>query len=569
MQTRGLRPRAPGSRRKCTPADRRAFPRDVFINFRVTPRASWRTVLKRRGHRDTRSWPALVEPSWACVLVLLLAVFGAQAADSPAARVEGTDKRWRDGPVQYFLTADEYRRYGRLKSEQERRRFVEGFWARLDPDPSTAENEFREQFELRCGKAEEFEDPTSPGWKTDRGRVLILLGEPDSVRRDAGELRGRDREIWSYAQPAGGGGSGLEISFYRDASGRLVLDPVAASGDLRDDPIARARERDRLRQEILGAYPQLSGFEIERAVEVLMRARADLSLTGRRTTPADVPRPRIPSLDSPSGEPPVEKSPLKIAAYFFRTADVAVLSMLALEFQLPPPESVGGSAAAAAEPSFGFEARAWISPVEPANPGAAAVVREVGFQLLSEGAAGRSAAWFVGRTHLEPGEYVARYAIFDPVKKSVAFRTTRLEVPEMRTGSFTASSVVPAERFGALGDRVGSPFAVGSEEVVPRPGGTFHRGEPLRLYLQVYDAARDPAGGKPRMDVRFFFERAGRRGFRPYGKSFRYRGAEGASLGLALPIGDWPSGVYRVGVDLVDRVSGARTTAEGSFTLKD
>jgi len=36
-------------------------------------------------------------------------------------------------------------------------------------------------------------------------------------------------------------------------------------------------------------------------------------------------------------------------------------------------------------------------------------------------------------------------------------------------------------------------------------------------------------------------------------------------MGLALPIGDWRPGDYRVVVDLHDRVSDARATAEGVF----
>ena len=37
--------------------------------------------------------------------------------------------------------------------------------------------------------------------------------------------------------------------------------------------------------------------------------------------------------------------------------------------------------------------------------------------------------------------------------------------------------------------------------------------------------------------------------------------------GLALPIGDWPVGNYRVEVDIRDRTSGARTSTRGFFTV--
>jgi hypothetical protein len=34
-------------------------------------------------------------------------------------------------------------------------------------------------------------------------------------------------------------------------------------------------------------------------------------------------------------------------------------------------------------------------------------------------------------------------------------------------------------------------------------------------------------------------------------------------------VGDWPTGRYRVRVELADRVAGARTTAEGEFFIAD
>jgi hypothetical protein len=36
---------------------------------------------------------------------------------------------------------------------------------------------------------------------------------------------------------------------------------------------------------------------------------------------------------------------------------------------------------------------------------------------------------------------------------------------------------------------------------------------------------------------------------------------------LALPIGDWPTGPYRVEVELWDRVAERRTSAEGQFSI--
>jgi hypothetical protein len=47
------------------------------------------------------------------------------------------------------------------------------------------------------------------------------------------------------------------------------------------------------------------------------------------------------------------------------------------------------------------------------------------------------------------------------------------------------------------------------------------------------------------------------------------RGASGASLGLSLPVGNWPAGEYRARIDLHDRVSGRRASTEGRFRIEE
>ena len=177
---------------------------------------------------------------------------------------------------------------------------------------------------------------------------------------------------------------------------------------------------------------------------------------------------------------------------------------------------------------------------------------------------------FVGRVQLEPGAAaVIRYAFTDASKRTMLVRSRSIRVPELGSGGFSVSSLVPAESFGPLADGVESVFAVGSETVVPRPGASFARGETLRLYLQVYGAQVDPERKAPRVDVEFVFRREDGKRSRRYGSPYRLRGAFGASLGLSIPIGDWPPGAYGVEVRLHDRVAGRAVTAEGKFTVTE
>ena len=56
---------------------------------------------------------------------------------------------------------------------------------------------------------------------------------------------------------------------------------------------------------------------------------------------------------------------------------------------------------------------------------------------------------------------------------------------------------------------------------------------------------------------------------RPVGDAFVVRGASGASMGLSLPVGNWPAGEYQARIDLHDRVSGRRASTTGQFRIQE
>jgi GWxTD domain-containing protein len=77
------------------------------------------------------------------------------------------------------------------------------YWSRNDPTPGTPQNEYREEIFGRVEAAASlFVEPfTKPGWRTDRGRVYLRYGAPDSrVLRD-GDVGAPAAEIWEYVSP--------------------------------------------------------------------------------------------------------------------------------------------------------------------------------------------------------------------------------------------------------------------------------------------------------------------------------------------------------------------------------
>jgi GWxTD domain-containing protein len=122
-----------------------------------------------------------------------------------------------------IMTKQEIEIYKHLPNKESKQEFIEEFWKIRDPDPSTDENEAKTEFEQRVEYANKWftnwepnigkdirEDKKSEqGWDSDRGRIYIILGPPDSVVFDGTDIRfdqSRERasarqwtqEVWYY-----------------------------------------------------------------------------------------------------------------------------------------------------------------------------------------------------------------------------------------------------------------------------------------------------------------------------------------------------------------------------------
>lgn len=102
----------------------------------------------------------------------------------------GKDKRDAESEefykyARYLFTKDERKIFRNLPTAEARRKFIRYFWELRDPNPYTEENEFKNEMEERFEFVTKYlrEGPV-PGWKTDRGRIFILLGAPHNTHED-------------------------------------------------------------------------------------------------------------------------------------------------------------------------------------------------------------------------------------------------------------------------------------------------------------------------------------------------------------------------------------------------
>jgi len=460
-------------------------------------------------------------------------------------------KKWRDGPVRLLLTAAEYGTFGELRTDDERRSFIDAFWVELEASPDGAKREFRATFEKRCEVADRrFPTIHEPGWATIRGRVYIVLGEPTTIRHESGGPKAVEKEVWVYAG-TGEPGAGLEIAFYRCSDGTYRTDPSCLVIP-NTNSVAFDWERANYLATLRNLNPDVSAGRVKQMLlDLLAALPQNLSATPppRAAAPAAAPQ------TSATGGP-ASAGRLDVAPCYFRALDGTVLVFVTLAMRAEPAPSTEDGASYLAAASFEKLDRR-------GSPVADAAVHTTPLTLVPGD--GASPAFF-GRAYLESGKtYAARYALQDDRRGEILVKDDRLRVPDLKSG-LSVSSLVLAERFGPASEGSG-PYRVGSEEVVPRVGSSIRRSELLRLYLQVYGAAIDPARATPRVDVAFKFQQVVDGSPKTFGKPFLMREASGAAIGLALPVADWPLGPYRVRVELHDRVAGERVSVEGAFTI--
>ena len=135
-----------------------------------------------------------------------VAALAALVAGSAAAQdgMAPRHRAWLEEEVVYIIAETERQAFLRLEGEDLRDAFVEAFWERRDPNPTTAENEYREEHYERIAYANEFygRDTGRAGWRTDRGRFHIVLGPPRTKEDFSYSNFLYPAELWFYNDPA-------------------------------------------------------------------------------------------------------------------------------------------------------------------------------------------------------------------------------------------------------------------------------------------------------------------------------------------------------------------------------
>ena len=123
-------------------------------------------------------------------------------ASSPSKASNPAYQKWLDEDVRWIITPSERATFLQLTTDQDRDNFIQNFWDSRNPVGS-APNTFRSEHYRRIAYANQhFTEGNTPGWATERGRMYIINGEPNTIdRKPAAD--GHTSEIWHYSSTQG------------------------------------------------------------------------------------------------------------------------------------------------------------------------------------------------------------------------------------------------------------------------------------------------------------------------------------------------------------------------------
>jgi len=488
-------------------------------------------------------------------------------------------KDWLEKDVTYIITDEERKAFKKLQTDDERERFIEEFWRRRDPDPDTDENEFKEEYYERIAYANEHFASGIPGWKTDRGRIWIMYGKPDErethpmggqYERPSYEGGGSTStypfEIWFYRYLAGVG-SGVEIEF---------VDPTG-SGEYR---IARnPNEKDAMLMvpgagltlsEQLGLTDKSDRIAGIGGIGNPNYQREQDSPFSRLQLLADLNRPpqvKFNDLAGLTNTPAIEDNPLNfdVRVDFFRQSEDRVITAFTIQTdnkELAFTDS--GGLQQARMNIFGK-----VTSVAGRRVGIFEdpVITTATTDELTEAKERKSA--YQKALPLPPGTYKVDVIVRDTTSGATGIRHVGFTVPKYDPQKLSTSTLVLAAKLEDVSNQpaVGQ-FVIGQTKVIPNVSGVYHRGTPVGVYLQVYNAGIDQTTLRPSVDVEYALLKGGKE----LGKQAEdWRGASDAGQRLTLArlidTRQLAAGEYELQIRIRDHVTGQQLSPTGKFTV--
>ncbi|HTC74431.1 MAG TPA: GWxTD domain-containing protein [Edaphobacter sp.] len=427
--------------------------------------------------------------------------------------LKGVYKKWVDEDVRWIITDQEMQAFKSLSNDEERDQFIENFWLRRNPNPDSPENEYREEHYARIAYANEHFAAGKPGWRTDRGHIYIAFGKPDNIdshpsggsydrpmEEGGGNTSTFPFEIWHYRYLEGIGDN-IDIEFVDtcmcgdyhmtiDRSEKDALKHTPGAGQTLYEQMGMAKQSDRMS----GGLEQLGTGPMSQQQQSKQFDRLDTF--AKLSAPPVI---KFKDMESFMTTSKILTGPPFL--FDVRTDYVKVTNdtiLVPITLQIKNGDITFNNKDGVAMGTVNILGRVSNLNHKPIQTFEDTVAVQVPSELLARKRNDLSVYW--KSLPLRPGLYKVDIVIKDVNNPDHIGRWQRsLNVPRYDDDRLATSSLILAGSMDRVPSRdIGAGnFVIGDTHIVPRvPSSisapvTFHRGQNLNFWMQVYNLGID------------------------------------------------------------------------------
>jgi GWxTD domain-containing protein len=502
----------------------------------------------------------------------------------------GPYRKWLNEDVGYIITDEERQSFKRLATDDERQSFIESFWLRRDPTPDSAENEYKEEHYRRIAYANEHFAAGIPGWKTDRGRMYVIYGPPDSIdahpmggsyQRSAEEGGGDTStfpfEVWRYRYLEGIGQE-IEIEFVDDCNCGAYEMTMDRS---RKDALLHVPNAGLTQMEQMGMANKADRFT---NVESLGRGPFNQNLQTKQFD-------RLETYAKLSAPPPIKFKdldnelvthrirynmlPFDVRVDFVKLTSDTVLMPVTLN--IPTRSLTWVNKDGLQRVVVNILGKVSTLSGKTVQTFEDTIHQEVPPELLQQALNKQSLYWKA--LPMRPGLYRLDVVIKDVNGDKVGIYSRGWTVPDFSDEKLSNSSLILADQVETVAAReIGTGnFVIGQTKVRPRvqpsdgKPASFNKGEKVNFWMQVYNLGVDEKTKKPSATFEYqVLNTATNQPVVDFTESTTQMGNVGEQITLqkSLPLGQLSPGVYQVTIKINDMVSKQTISPTAKFAVQ-
>jgi GWxTD domain-containing protein len=437
-------------------------------------------------------------------------------------------KKWLD-EVRPIMLPEEEKIFKDLPDKAERDEFQKIFWARRNPDGAeSAENSFKAEFnKARLDAETRFKGAGGAG--SDCGRVYLLLGAPDDIKRE------QNAEISVRRAP--------ETWVYKDRPGLTFKDgQMQVSFEEGCQLPAGARWGDQLNRVAEGKVVN-PNIDFKKGADGKLVKLADQ---------LPKPSPIMALLKAPRQDFPAKAESIA----FLRSQEGAtyVAGLVRVE----------GAALGLNAGQKAAKAVVGVQALDAGGKALASLEHEVQGDVAADGSFVAS----YGVT-LKPGDYTLRVGLLDPKSNKGSVAEQPLKMPDYTGEQLSLSPLMVVRDVQEAPPNPSDPMAAfqfGSMRMQARFGNVFTKEDTVTLLGFIYNPAVDQATGKPSTTASFTIQKDGKTVAKGEEVTYDTPGA-GPSVG-PVPLSAYPPGKYTAQLKVRDNVAKKDYTQEATFEVK-